>query len=436
MAKLKLPRRGAPVSRLTLFVLVLIVSLLLTRGAQSAGTPLNRDSKPSGSWSDPASALAPLTKKNISEGAGTAVGTFARSVDEDFVIDGRADDWNAKAPAAVDPSGDSLCGAGTDLTSVYYAWTPDYLYIMQELADSSAGEGWFHFHIDKEGGTVQHYVVDLSGTSCTLRNEDTWAEIGHPSGVADVVAEVAIPRAMLESPQLVRLWPVALAPGTGACDDFSSSHDISPTWVDLEYTLTIDDPSSGQATVDIAVSDLSGDILEVEEHGYHGLYVDVMTLSARDETGNGLSVAHRPDSGTSYHDQRADVWRINCNGLDELSIEYTVRPGLIDSMDSHRGYIAGDFAVFAGENVFLVPKNTAVESIAVTFNLPAGWQAYTPWAFEDNAYDPALPEAPLIDSLSISDIALGQFDVYTRTVGTTEVAVVFDILKGDHPAEF
>jgi hypothetical protein len=192
---------------------------------------------------------------------------------------------------------------------------------------------------------------------------------------------------------------------------------------DLEYTLTIDDPSSGQATVAVTVTKLTGDVLEIEEHGYHGLYVNVLTLSARDPAGNLLSVEHLPDSGSSYFDQRADVWRIDCGGLSELLIEYTVQPGLINSGNNHVGYIAADYAVLAGEYVFLVPRDIAPESVAVTFDLPSGWKEYIPWTREGNSYDPALSGAPVIESLSVSDFALGQFDVCTRAIGNTEVAV-------------
>ena len=194
--------------------------------------------------------------------------------------------------------------------------------------------------------------------------------------------------------------------------------------VGLDYVLTIDDPDSGQATVTLTVSNLTGDTFEVEEHGYHGLYVYVLELSAYDSNGDTLPVEHSPDSGSTYFGQRADVWRIQCQGLSQIAVEYTVQPGLeLHRGDEHRGYIASDFAALAGEYVFLVPRGSATNSVAVSFSLPSGWISYAPWPRQGDVYDPTIPEANVIDSLCVSDFALGQFDVYTQTIGATEVAV-------------
>ena len=193
--------------------------------------------------------------------------------------------------------------------------------------------------------------------------------------------------------------------------------------VDLDYVLIIDNPGSGQTTLAMTVSNLSTNTFEVEEHGYHGLYVNVLSLSAYDSFDNPLAVEHLPDSGTAYFGQQADVWLIQCAGLSQIVVEYTVQPGLIDSGHGHRGYIASDFAVLAGEYVFLVPRGSATNSVAVSFSLPTGWIAYAPWPRQGDVYNPAIPEANAIDSLSVSDFALGQFDVYTQTIGTTEAAV-------------
>lgn len=192
-----------------------------------------------------------------------------------------------------------------------------------------------------------------------------------------------------------------------------------PGQVDLAYLLSIDDPSSGQATVTMTVRGLSTDQLQIEEHGYHGLYVSVLSLSAWDSTGEPLSVQHVPDSGTTYFEQQADVWQIQCAGESQITVAYAVRPGLVDSEYEHRGYIAPDFALLAGDYVFLVPRSCAVGSVSVAFDLPSGWEAYTPWTWHDGTYDPTIAEAYVLDSLTVSVFALGQFDIYTQNVGST-----------------
>jgi len=138
-----------------------------------------------------------------------------------FVIDGWDGDWAGRTSAAVDPTGDSLCGAGRDLTAFYYVSTPEYLYIMQRVADNRADQGWFHFHMDFiSGDSARHYILDLTSSQSTLYDEDSWQVIGHPPGAAQMVAEARIPWAMLGSPQQIEMWPVA--PGQ-PCDAFAAA---------------------------------------------------------------------------------------------------------------------------------------------------------------------------------------------------------------------
>lgn len=199
--------------------------------------------------------------------------------------------------------------------------------------------------------------------------------------------------------------------------------DISPqepNGVAIDYVLAIDSPSSGQANVTMTVSNVSTDTFQVEEHGYHGLYVHILELSARDAAGNPLTVEHLPDAGTEWHGQQADVWRVECSGLPQIVIQYTAQPGLTGH---EHGYIAPDFAALSGEHVFLVPSGFTTDSVTVSFDLPTGWSTYTPWTRQGDSYDPAIPEADVIRILAASAFALGQFDVYTRTIGSTEVAI-------------
>lgn len=213
------------------------------------------------------------------------------------------------------------------------------------------------------------------------------------------------------------IWLIGM-PAAGTSGSYQGTNSLK-----LDYVLTITNPPSGQATVTMSISNLSTGTFEVEEHGYHGLYVNVLSLSAHDSSGNPLPVEHLPDSGSVYFGQPADVWRVQCGGATQIVIQYTVKPGLTDPGHGHRGYIAPDFAMLAGEYVFLVPKGSPADTVTVSFDLPAGWSAYTPWPRQGNIYDPSIPGLDVIESLSISDFALGQFDVYTRTIGTTEVAV-------------
>jgi hypothetical protein len=181
--------------------------------------------------------------------------------------------------------------------------------------------------------------------------------------------------------------------------------------VDLDYVLTVDSPSSGQATVTMTVSNISADIFEVTETTWVGPIIDVLSLSARDADGNPLVVEHFPDSGRTGHwGDRADVWRVHCTELSQIIIEYAVQPSLRDTpWLCYQAYIAPHWAGLWGEAVFLIPfdapwSNTG--SISVSFNLPTGWIAYTPWTCEGNSCNPSLPDGPVIDGLTQSSFAL------------------------------
>jgi hypothetical protein len=169
--------------------------------------------------------------------------------------------------------------------------------------------------------------------------------------------------------------------------------------VDLDYVLTIDNPSSGQATVTMTVSNISADIFEVTETTWVGLIIDVLSLSARDADGNPLVVEHFPDSGrTGHFGDRADVWRVHCSGLSQIIIEYTIHPALRDiPWTSYPAYITPDWAGLWGETVFLIPYDNPCAntgSISVSFSLPTGWTC------EGNSYNPVLPDGPPIDYLT------------------------------------
>ena len=49
--------------------------------------------------------------------------------------------------------------------------------------------------------------------------------------------------------------------------------------VDLDYLLRIEDPGTGTATVRLTIGNLVSDSFTLEEYGFHGLNVNVLSLS-------------------------------------------------------------------------------------------------------------------------------------------------------------
>ena len=160
-----------------------------------------------------------------------------------FLMDGGKEDWDGVPPAATDPSGDSQCGEGSDLTVFSLACTPKYLYILQEVADNLASSSFYHFHLDfTAGGTERHYVLEMqtnsSGGICRLVNEEDWQTVGYPPGIVRSAAEARIPWEMLDRPAELDLVPVIPGP---PCDSFAQP-------VHIVVPLTGDVDGDGQVT--------------------------------------------------------------------------------------------------------------------------------------------------------------------------------------------
>ena len=200
--------------------------------------------------------------------------------------------------------------------------------------------------------------------------------------------------------------------------------------LDLTYLLTIDDPGSGLATVVLTVINILTDVLEVEEHGYKNVYANILALSAKNSAGNPLSAEYY--SYTNYMGVEKDTWRIECAGSSQIIIEYKAQIGIADTDEVGNplqwGHLGPDWAVMAGEYVFLIPKQpvpnqSGVGSVAVLFDLPEGWEPYTPWPQYDSVHFPTSQTADILDHFCWSSFALGHFDLYSRTIGMTDMRV-------------
>lgn len=201
--------------------------------------------------------------------------------------------------------------------------------------------------------------------------------------------------------------------------------------LDLNFILTIDEPSNNQATVVITVNNVSTDEFWLAEPmSVEGYAINVLELEAKDIDGNILTVEHFP--GTSKFDPFGDPdqWKIHSQGLSELTIEYTITPKIMEWWEGkpYYGYISDDFAVFLAEYVFLLPPRYISNfSVTVSFNVPQDWLILTPWPQQNGVYNPlSLPMRSEYSTVfQHSVIGLGRFDLYTKTIGTAEVPVAF-----------
>ncbi|MBI9046562.1 MAG: SUMF1/EgtB/PvdO family nonheme iron enzyme, partial [Anaerolineaceae bacterium] len=208
-----------------------------------------------------------------------------------------------------------------------------------------------------------------------------------------------------------------------------SSVHAQSTGVDVNYTLDISDPYRGEAIVRMEINHLSGEVLSIQEYGYHGIGINVQYLKATDVNGAVLPFEHLPDSGIEWRGKKADIWKIDLEGNLDIVVEYGIKPGgfadaFEGAMLSQSGTIQTDFAAFSGEYAFLYPPDKAINNIDVTFKAPHGWGIYTPWEKKNGSYSPGIDGLDPLESLMLSVFTLGAFDTYTKDINGTSVEFV------------
>jgi len=375
---------------------------------------------------------------------------FVSSVNADssykpIIVDGNASDWSDKAPVVTDPEGDDNCGTNTDIKSLYLTTDDTDVYFMVETYGKPIhSDVQFDFFFDYKPGKhiTQGRFADIN---ILIRQNSLYAyddndldgnpEI-YPISNYEIsrgnVLEVKIPLSEIENASFFKPdYFLTVISFPNACDsaeyDFSTDPDYQ---IEIDYVLTINDSSSETATVIMTVNNIANffpETFEIIEHGQHGIAINAKSLTAS-SSGTPLIVEHFPDSGpyNSWYDQKPDIWRIHSSGSDEIVIQYIIKPNILGIDGYHpeyRSYIAPEFAVFQGEHCFLVPKDMYQFPTTVSFNLPNGWEAYTPWIKQGIKYAPTLPGENPIESLVMSSFALGKFDIYSRMIGSTQVDI-------------
>jgi len=184
---------------------------------------------------------------------------------------------------------------------------------------------------------------------------------------------------------------------------------------DLSYTMIIDDASVAQhrAHVRITLSDVETSTLTLTTHAYHGRYpIPILNFTASTEMGEILA-------SREYYKDRDRYWTVNTRRLTQVIMDYDVIFGTIrGNYDQHLGYLGDDFGMSMAEWIFLIPYDLSPSIIKLHFQLPAGWKAYGPWKRDGDAFYPQS-----LEYLATSTFALGNFDLYSRNIGSTNVSV-------------
>lgn len=191
--------------------------------------------------------------------------------------------------------------------------------------------------------------------------------------------------------------------------------------VSIEYIVKIDNPDDKQAAIRMNIRNLSSDIFELYEEIPH---INVTDFIAKDQQGNVLVVDHVTDICNGCPHLR----RIHCKDVAEVFIDYTIEPEFFDSGGGrvgYSGYIGSDFALFWAKGLLLnLVDWKFIDSLTVSFELPENWKVVSHWQMIDGIFHPLNSKAINQESVFMwSVIALGHFDIYSKTIGKTDVTV-------------
>lgn len=206
--------------------------------------------------------------------------------------------------------------------------------------------------------------------------------------------------------------------------------DASAGGVDLLYTVTVE-PAHDTAHVDLKVQGLVANTVDV---GFYLLPVDI-----HDSVTNLAATADGVPVQAQYGNKNS--WEVSLAGRQGavVDVSYDIAKivmyggGLPYASTGHEAaVIIGDLGgLLMGEYFFLVPKQTDVQRIRVTFDLPASWQIVCPYVDHGSYFEVPKVTGDLISNfVHRQGIYFGEMRFYSeKTVGNCTVK--FGVLKAD-----
>ncbi len=161
----------------------------------------------------------------------------------------------------------------------------------------------------------------------------------------------------------------------------------------------------------------------------------ISELQALDESGAARSV--QPTTGALLAEgRRISVPRYVIRGplSSRIRIRYRVDPDVREG-DAHvgfsgvrYGYLGPDFGLVTGRNLFLLPgvPDGPPRDIRVSFSLPAGWRAITPWRRVGDGFRPGIGGRFADEHLIASTLAFGRFSERSISIGRTRYRFAYE----------
>jgi hypothetical protein len=189
----------------------------------------------------------------------------------------------------------------------------------------------------------------------------------------------------------------------------------------LSYTMKIDHESLRKhvAHIEARIPSSSFPSISFETYAWFGevyLEIPISNVSSTDESGRPLEVSF----SKSLQDWGVKrTWSVTRRSATLVIFKYDISfEYYISRIQSYAGYIGSDYALGVGAFTFLVPSNFSPNKIEVKFDLPEGWMAITPWECDKDHY-----VVSSIDELATATFGLGNFQVFHRVIGETNVTI-------------
>lgn len=208
-----------------------------------------------------------------------------------------------------------------------------------------------------------------------------------------------------------------------------------PPPIDVAYAVTV---SQGDELLSVAVlvENLSSSSLILHQRIYDD-WMGFSDLMVVDGDGNPLSFETRSQTIRDiYGNHSVYSFVVDVSGVEEVVVSYTVRPGAV-GRHGHRGYLADEWGMVAGEQVFLLPEVAQpLGEVSVSFETPTGYDVSVPWERrQDGAYDPVYGDRKFIfDSFASSTIVFGGYTTTSKRVGAANVSVHVEQSLGEDEA--
>jgi hypothetical protein len=197
--------------------------------------------------------------------------------------------------------------------------------------------------------------------------------------------------------------------------------------LDLEYTLTIDNPSSHILKVELKVNNLAPQQLKLARLAGYQTNPAIFSMIVKDN--NGSSLTYEIDHSDKIH----EIYIIDSDGVSSITLEYSVDLEYFEQPVS-RWNLDSFYGAVESQLIFLQPIVNPVDSCRISANLPTGWKMISRLIKNGNFYEANIDDkvtTTLVDScepyhfLIWGPLVFGEFDEYFNSIGGFEAEVAF-----------